>query len=321
MLNSLQALFLSVLLSGIQTGRTEPFLDFIHISDTHVANFAGVHPKIVAARARNMTSSDQLIRFLEQIRDHESPAFILHSGDAVDASCFDSESKTPVGKQIEYFRSIMSRNPIAVYLALGNHDVECYRQVEGRETPAGDQSVAADARRQWRRAFRCFREGTYYSFSREVGATRYRFLVLDNGETYAEASPYYRKQTAWLRKQLTRRPDDVIILVMHVPLGEDRFSQVVGSLVAERESVVLSLAGHRHSDAVEEADLSGELLVQVRTASLSASPANWRRIRLLTDRIEIAETGYPEKTARIIALPKTHKAQVTGLEPVPAHSH
>ncbi|MEJ1937031.1 hypothetical protein WDZ92_43115, partial [Nostoc sp. NIES-2111] len=46
---------------GLATA-AEPFVDLIHISDTHIANFTGVHPDLAQARASNATS---LARFQE----------------------------------------------------------------------------------------------------------------------------------------------------------------------------------------------------------------------------------------------------------------
>ena len=293
--------FLDVVQDRSKSLQTEPSLDFIHITDTHVSRNEGVHPKIVAARAGHSQAGENLASLLDQLQTKIHAGFVVHTGDAIDAYCFDGAASVPVGEQIEHFHTMIERLPLPVHIALGNHDIQCYRRFEGRDSPYADQSVAARARRAWQNAFDCFKEGrTFYSVSHQVGSANYRFLVLDNGENHSSGFSFYQEQFAWLKEQLTRNRTDPTILAMHVPLGDNKFSEEVKTLLAQADNVVLSLAGHRHTDALEEISLGKRSLPQVQTAALSLAADNWRRIRLYEDRIEVSETGRPEQIARIV---------------------
>jgi predicted MPP superfamily phosphohydrolase len=312
--------FLNVVEVPRESLEAEPHLDFIHISDTHLARYQGAHPKIVETRTMHSRAEETLAGFLDQMQAAGPSSFVVHTGDAIDAYCFDGTSPLPVGAQVEHFRTAIARLSLPIYLALGNHDIECYRWLEGSTSPKGDQSVAGEARAAWREALGCLKQGTFYSVSHQVGAINYRFLVLDNGETYSGESPFYQKQLTWLRDQLAGNRTDPTILVMHIPLEENNFSAVVKFLLIGAENVILSIAGHRHTDGVEEISLGARRLPQVRTAALSMDAYNWRRIRLYEDRIEISQTGQPEQVVRIIAPSKesTHGIRVSEPSPVEA---
>lgn len=205
--------------------------------------------------------------------------------------------------QIDVFKAIVERSHAAVYPALGNHDLTHYRYVEGKPAPAADQSVAPAARREWSRSLAQFRSGTYYAFRKQVARTGYLLLALDNGETAATLSPYGTQQMAWLKEQIASHPGDTVILAMHIPLQQNTFSNAVKAIIADAPNVALTIAGHRHTDGVEDLDLGARSLTQVRTAALFVSEDNWRVIRLREDRIEIAATGKPEELVKTICLP------------------
>lgn len=278
----------------------EPGLEFVHISDTHVMNLAGVHPKLVAARDHYRDSGVILSGLFERLGRGPSPAFILLTGDVIDAYCFDGESSQAVCGQIETFKPIHERSKPPVFLALGNHDLQRYRHVEGKSGPVADHSVAEEARLKWKQVFGCFHEGTYYSFRRQVGGTAYRFLVLDNGESVSRNPGFYAEQLRWVKEQVSANRQDTIILAMHVPLRNDGFSDSLKAALAGADGAVLALAGHQHSDAVEEIDLGQRRLTQVRTALLASNKDHWRRLRLFEDRIEISATGQPEQVIKTI---------------------
>jgi len=106
----------------------------------------------------------------------------------------------------------------------------------------------------------------------------------------------------WLDRQISSHPKDWIVLVQHIPIAADGFSTAVKAAAARSPRVILSIAGHRHTDGFEDIDFGSRRLLQVRTASLAAGPNNWRRIRLLPDRIEISASGQPSTVARTISL-------------------
>lgn len=294
---------LVLLLWPLLSAQTPQPLDFVHITDTHVARFDGVHKSLAFQRLQNAFATPALAGFLEKLKA-QPPAFLLHTGDAIDAVCFAGIQESEVCGQMEHFREIMAKSPVPYYLALGNHDIERYLLAGTPPRATGDQSIAAAARKQWRAAAPALREGTYYAFQKESAGTAYRFLVLDNGETGPAGAAYLDEQIQWLEKQLAVPSKDWIVLVMHIPLGTDRFSAAVKAAAARNPRVILAVAGHRHTNAVEEVDLGPRRLTQVRTASLALSSSNWRRIRLLREKVEISPPGNAEAVELALLLPE-----------------
>ena len=107
----------------------------------------------------------------------------------------------------------------------------------------------------------------------------------------------------WLRRRAEANAGAVLILAMHVPLGTNANSRAIRQAVAGAPNVALVLAGHEHRDNIEDLDLGASRAVQVQTAALGHGAGNWRRIRLLEDRIEVYATGSETKMLRSIHLP------------------
>jgi 3',5'-cyclic AMP phosphodiesterase CpdA len=274
----------------------------LHVSDLHVSDLAGVHPKLVEWRGRHGETNERLRAFLAQTVPEQKPAFVVASGDLIDSWCFDAPpGLPPIHGQVELFRSLVEKSPVPFYPALGNHDIECYRYREGATAATGDQSVKAQTRETWKQNFEVFRKGTYYSFRQQVGNTGYRFLMLDNGEGSIDPE-YCGRQMAWVRQEAAASPQDYLIFVMHVPLGRRKFTEALRDAAAGTRAV-LALAGHNHRDFLDVVPFGAISLPQVRTAALESGASHWRAIRLFEDRIEVAETGNPAKTLLTIGLP------------------
>ena len=176
---------------------------------------------------------------------------------------------------------------------MGNHDIQQYHGAPNGKL-VWDQSIAGEARAKWIAQAPCFRTGTYYTFERRAGRTTYRFIVLDNGYPTMAA-----EQLDWLRKEAGRQGDRALIVAMHIPLGQDASSHSIKAALAAAR-VQLVLAGHQHTNGVDELALEGGAAVQVRTAAFGYGADNWRRVRLLEDRIEVFTTGAPEKLERTV---------------------
>jgi hypothetical protein len=291
----------------------EPALDFVHISDAHLADLADARPELAKMRAHPNAGGAALRAVLARVATPTSPAFVLLTGDIVDAWCFDGPSGSPVYGQIRLFKSIQEASKVPLFLSLGNHDIECYRYNPEKKALIGDQSVAPEARRDWSRTFQCIRRGTYYEFHKKVGRVTYRFLVLDNGDAGKNAR-YTEAQLKWFRKQLAAGGRDPIILVMHVPfLDRDFFTQLKAA-IAGNPRVVLALTGHRHTDEIEDIDVGDRKLVQVITPGLRAGDDKWRMIRLFEDRIQVHAAGDAGKVVRTIPVAAA-KAQTASATP------
>jgi 3',5'-cyclic AMP phosphodiesterase CpdA len=278
-------------------------VDFLHITDTHVMRIEGIHPALLPLRQANLLTAPQLEGFLEGLKTNP-PAFILHTGDILEAFRYDSESGGALNGQIERFKEIAQRSPAPMHLVLGNRDVSWYRQADGKQAVLRDSAITSEARAAWREAFDCFRDGTWYSFEKQAGGSTFRFAVLDNGDT---ADPELAsRQIQWLQSLLAKSTPAALVLAVHIPLGANAFGRSVREVLAGFDRPVLVLAGHNHTDGIEELAPSPRKL-QVRTASFAGGKMGARRIVLKPDGIEVYATSEPSKL--LFALPVPVKAR------------
>ena len=296
-----------LVLAAGAAGQGGSALDFIQLTDTHVTELRGVAPALAKTRGHFSGSGKALGEYFEALADPVGrpyrPAFFLITGDLIDAFRFAGAGGGQVDGQIAAFRRATSRSPAPLYLALGNHDITDWGLAAGE--PDSDQSSAGEARAAWIAAEESFRRGTYYNFEKHVGSTAYLFLVLDNAYNSGRIAD---EQMAWLRRQVEGQGQRVLILAMHIPLGEDANSRAIKSALSAAR-VALVLAGHRHSNGIEEIPLGGGQAVQVRTAAFGYGASNWRRIRLLDGRIEVFATGQPDRLERTMAVPAAAAAR------------
>jgi predicted MPP superfamily phosphohydrolase len=276
----------------------EKFIDLIQISDTHIADFRGVHPDLVKARAANATSLAKFEDFADEFAKGPK-ATLVHTGDIVDAVCFDGADGKPVYGQIDLVKRVLRRVRHKHYFALGNHDVECYRRDAARPASAiGDQSVATEARRLWGREFGFLRKSSYYSVPLKVGRQRYRLYMLDNGQALERGGrEYLLRQMAWLRAEMRKRPTERVIAAVHVPITNDERSRFLRESLLEASGDVLLLCGHLHSDQLSRLEGNGKSILSVRTAAMMGGAGKFRRIRLKETGVVVYETGPSEKVA------------------------
>lgn len=301
------ALPVIVLLGGLAVGQHTPSIDFIHISDTHVIDLQRVAAPLVKAREHFADAERRLAALLAGAGRPKTASFALITGDLTDAFSFSGADGSTVAVQVEAFRRATEKSPIPLHLTLGNHDIQHYGLAAEGMKPAADQSVAGAARAAWTRSAECFRDGTYYEFTKQAGGTRYAFLMLDNG--YGAAGSADRpgigiahEQLYWLRRRAAANAESIIILAMHIPLGKDANSEAIRSAVSGVPNIALILAGHNHRDQIEDFTLGASKAVQVRTAALGYGEHNWRRVRLLADRVEIYRTGSQTDVERTIEI-------------------
>ncbi len=278
----------------------EPSLDFIHLTDTHVCDLHRAAAGLAAARDHFEPSAESLLSFFEAFSGEASrpyrPAFFLITGDLIDAFRFRGAGGEWVEGQVETFRRVAERSPAPLYLALGNHDIMELGLANGRPDP--DESAAAEARAAWRASAPCFKGGTWYTFEKQVGATSYVFVVLDNSYTEDAMA---KEQLAWLKRQAEQQGARAMILAMHVPLGEDAQSKSIKAALAPAR-VALVLAGHNHANVIDLVAVGRKAAVQVRTAAFGYGRSQWRRVRLFQERVEISSPGNPERVEKTVRL-------------------
>ncbi len=274
-------------------------VEFLHITDTHVMNIQGIHPALLLMRQVNVLAAPQLEATLRELKA-KPPDFILHTGDILEAFRYDNDAGGVLDGQIERFQAIYKLSPAPMYLALGNRDVSWYRAVDGKQVVVRDQAATSEARSAWRSAFDCFRNGTWYSFEKHAGSTRYLFVVLDNGDT--ASMELMRRQLSWLRQTLADAPQAALVLAVHIPLNENEFGLAVREILSGFRKPVLVLAGHRHTDGVEELSADPRK-VQVRTASFAGGKRSMRRVVLNPGGIDLFATSEPANLLFSIPLP------------------
>jgi hypothetical protein len=133
-----------------------------------------------------------------------------------------------------------------------------------------------------------------------VGDTAYRFLVVDNASDADRA--FLDAQMAWLAEEAAAAGNEPLIIALHIPLGGTEFTSRLQQVFRKGGRPALILAGHRHSDGIEEIALGGRKVPQVRTAIFATNPANVRAVRLFADRIEVGRTGARESIERTVTL-------------------
>jgi 3',5'-cyclic AMP phosphodiesterase CpdA len=277
------------------------YLDFIHLTDTHTLKLAGVDERWVQKRRHYEHTLAALPSLFRRLKKDYNPAFIVHTGDAIDAFTFLGANGQPVYGQVEAFASAARKSPVPVYLCLGNHDI-----VDYGASLAADQSLAEQARAAWMRELPCFRDGAYYAFSRRVGAVQWRFVMLNNsysGQAPGRKAPANngcpdRAQLDWLEREISRYPADPLVIGMHHPARREGLEPFLETLAARR-ALTAVLSGHTHSDDwARDWPARGAPVLHVSSLAYAQGANHWRRIRLYEDRLVVFKTGPVEEVLR-----------------------
>jgi 3',5'-cyclic AMP phosphodiesterase CpdA len=306
---SRRTLLTGLLAGGAPLARAakSPYLDFVHVTDTHVIDPSGVHPRLVEMRRIFAHTRGALPADLAAFRQDWKAEFAFLTGDLIDVYSFLGEKEEVVTGQVDAFVGIMAASPLPIYAGLGNHDVQHYGLMDGRLAP--DQSNLEQAKASWVRKAPCFQQGTYYAFHRDVGGTRWRFVMLNNGfyghlPGPARRTPEYglgRGQADWLASQCRRFPDDPLVLGAHIPPKDAALTEIERAL-GSRRKLTLLLTGHIHeSDFITELPFAAAKTVHVATPAYATGPGHFRRVRLYDCRVEIAAPGKAE-TAKSLPL-------------------
>jgi 3',5'-cyclic AMP phosphodiesterase CpdA len=104
----------------------EPSLEFIQLTDTHLANLAGAEARVAFAREHFAPSTKSLAAFFAGPGLKYRPSFYLITGDLTDAFRYEGAGRDPVYGQVENFARAAVGSAAPVYLALGNHDIQHY---------------------------------------------------------------------------------------------------------------------------------------------------------------------------------------------------
>lgn len=279
-------------------------LSFLHITDMHLMfNLKNYDPDIVHHREyiRNYKESNNLFRQFMETTPHQTGSdMVIATGDLIDF--FDS--KTAGGNilayQVELFARFIDEFHHPVYFTLGNHDIFSYEW--GKKKVIPHQLQAGRARAAWIRNFDCFRDGTYYSRTYQIGETTYRLIFLDNSfyrfkKEEKMVNPYIDKpQLHWLQAELNASENDVEIILMHIPFAQEsalpESSNELYAALTSVPSVRLILAGHYHrGEIMQFQSANGKQIMQVGTDALVSGADKWRQVLLTEKNILVSLVG------------------------------
>ncbi|MDX9881660.1 MAG: metallophosphoesterase [Prolixibacteraceae bacterium] len=292
-------LFAGILIAG--TVFSQDTLSFLHVTDLHlIFNPERYQENLAQSRKHYAAGVEPFAQFLKTMPEKTNSNMVIATGDLFDSYETEAKSGEMLRFQASQFLGVLKKSKVPVFLTLGNHDLTSYSWKNNVRVSKQDNAGAARAR--WIRDVPHFNDGTYYSHTVKVGATNYRLIFLDNSfyrfhpEEKVEI-PYLDKvQLHWLKAQLQESPDDVEIIMMHIPMkaatGELAPSCGLYPVLAKNPSAKLILAGHHHKNTIQDFP-SGEnkKMLQVQTGAFAQDTKNWRLIRLTENSILVSVPG------------------------------
>ena len=285
-------------------------LSFLHITDLHVIfNLDAYQKDLAQSRKHFGQGSVPLKQFLKTMPRKTNSNLVIATGDLVDFYEGEARNGGMPDLQVEHFSHLIRACKVPVLLTLGNHDISAYGWKDSLRTAT--QNVAGQARASWMRSIPCFRNGTCYSRVFEVRGRTYRLIFLDNGyNTVLQGEhgmlPYIDKaQLNWMRDQLEQSPDDVEIVLMHLPLTSTAAmsgsTNEIYTVLANHPSARMILAGHNHKNAIQGFSTNEyNKIVQVQTGAFGQNPESWRLIKLTKENILVS---FPGKTETELIIP------------------
>ncbi len=286
--------------SALKTIAKPDTLSFLHITDLHLIFNPDLHQQDLAkSRKHYEQGQTPLKQFLKTMPKKTNSSMVIATGDLLDS--YETEAKN--GEMVTFrknqFFRVLKKSNVPVFLTLGNHDITSYSWENN--TRVSSQNNAGQARAKWIINIPCFKNGTYYSKTYQVGATTYRLIFLDNSFYRFHSDekvevPYLDKpQLHWLRAQLQESPNDVEIIMMHIPMnpGMAGFAEnnSIYSLVSRQLSLKMLLVGHNHRNEMKEFQNAESHFYQVQTGAFAQDTKNWRLIRLTENTILVSVPG------------------------------
>lgn len=276
-------------------------LSFLHITDLHViCDQKTFTPDFMEYRKRYQKDEIILNTFLKDIPKQTKSEMVVATGDLIDFFEVDIRDPKYLESQVRSFSKTIKESPVPVYCTLGNHDLFSFFWKDGKLKH--DQNAANRSRAYWVRNASCFHNGTTYSKIIQVGQTTYRLIFLDNGmyefkPAQKSEIPYIDKaQVCWLKSQLQASPDDVEIILMHIPFEDlkagTEYDNELYSILKQDNAVKLILAGHTHKNHVSTYPATNDKqITQVQTSTLSKGVNHFRQIRLTENNILVSAPG------------------------------
>jgi len=301
------------------TAKQSDSFTILHLSDTHVCQLEGAHPRLVEKRQQYNQGFNALRRVLAVLPERVDAEAAAITGDMLDSWEIESPEGKLLTNQVERFAAAASSSPVPLWLTLGNHDIRTHavsqRVVARKGNPSTLQPHAEAARSAWVRRMECFRDGTYYYKDITVGSSAWRLYFLDDGY-YLEDDPYGNlwdvAQLYWLENELDKTPERKAILFFHIPLpvadinGDgihfkkppegwpfpDTYQEGIFKILNDHPAVVAAFVGHNHDNIIEDIPFpAGHRVTQVETGAFAVNNDNWRVIEIQEREISISKPG------------------------------
>jgi DNA repair exonuclease SbcCD nuclease subunit len=279
-------------------------LSFLHITDLHlIFNQEMYQENLAQSRKHYAQGVNPLKKFLRIMPEKTRSSMVIATGDLLDSYETEAKNREMVTFAKKQFLRVLKKSKVPVFPTLGNHDITSYSWEN--HTRVSEQDNAGKARAKWIRDVSQFKNGTYYSHKVSVGTTNYRLIFLDNSfnrfhsEEKVEIPFLDKPQLHWLSAQLQESPNDVEIILMHIPMNPGMAdiaeNNTFFSLVSRQPSLRLICAGHNHRNDIKEFQNAKSHFYQVQTGAFAQEPKNWRLIRLTENSILVSVPG-DEKT-------------------------
>jgi DNA repair exonuclease SbcCD nuclease subunit len=295
-------------------------LTFLHVSDSHISNQAGYHPRLLALIREKTADITTLQRLLVQKPIEFNADLVVHTGDMVHFYEAEIRDGRQQATQIEQFCALLPLCPVPFYSILGNHDLRSYSVDDEDSSLTVNQWQSQKARAAWSRNLACFYDGFYYHRIYAVGKTRLHLFFLDNSSDLHEDDYLDEMQLNWLQHEMQQTGKEPIIIFMHKYLpaldyNKDRqsFSAATApvlndstcstgflQVLNEHPNIQLLLVGHGHSRKSEMIPFPrGHQIAQFAPGAYVKNVNNWRMVKCTVKEIMIFAPGSKEIECRI----------------------
>ncbi len=318
-------IFLSLLIFSFSelTGQSNnEYIKLLDVSDIHFCRLDQYNTDFANSRKHFGDVFGSLTKLFNEVVPKNFDAMVV-TGDMVDFYEAESLNNMMVSTQIEQFASFLnsvnSAN-IPVYMTLGNHDVTSY-WVEGGKNK-NTQNNFEVAKATWVKNIDCFKNGVNYRVSYNLKNTDYSLYFIDNSfynpsrKDSLDQFIIDEKNLIWLEDELKKRPTEIAIILMHMPLirydsklikyinnikESNHTNPIVNeinisdetlkktlrlkenmllNIVVKNPSVKLIIGGHQHESILTKLNLGKDrALYQVMTGAFGRTKSNWGEFR------------------------------------------
>lgn len=230
-------------------------LNFIHISDTHIAN------KDKTTYSDIASSKILLEDAIEQINDIKGINFVLFSGDLINRAKENN---------FKNFYALCDNLKYPFLNAFGNHDF--YHM---------DKKEVLNLTKKYNHNYSF--DDTFYAYTPKKG---YRIIVLDSIIKRNDTANGYldTEQLKFLDNELSANKDNIVLIALHHPLiapYENKNHALLNAaetnkIISKYKNPIIVLSGHYHSAKITKIDN----VIHVSTPAMVTYPMAFRHVKL-----------------------------------------